>query len=396
MSSALVRGSHTAYARVVHPRGKVSLGQLLAGLTILSISAGPAIVISYKDRGLPVLLAFLPMTLLFLHLVHTACQMRHRALRLALLGLTLLFFRALIGADTGYGLNVVMNLTFGLLGGYLLAAASRLRTASRFTPVDLGLACFLIATSFQVLSQRLGYAGGAFHHSLILPWGRSNLVAAVLAIATMLYTRRLMLSRPRLLLWTPVAPAALAAIAILSRGAIGATLFGLILAIHRFGLARQARRTIGRPVVAVLGLSVMMGLTILAFGAVADARQGYATQAAAVTARQDLWELAWNEFLDSPVIGSGFGALRDLTIPSIGEASSFAHNFILSMLQQAGLLGLPILIAFYWLLWRRYRSAQNWSTVALVGMVLFLTFVEIVIESPVAGMFSWYAIWSND
>lgn len=348
------------------------------------------------DRALPVLLAYVPMAMLMVHYLLGAGRITTRTVFLVWVALVPLIVRALLDVRTAYAISVAGNLSFGMVGGWLLVSATRQgRGRDRWTPVDAGLGVFLFVTALQVMLSPGRGTGGAFHHTLELNWGRSNLVAAVLLLGCVQYAARIVACRPRWLWCAPVVPALLAIVMILSRGAVAGALFGIAFAIQRFGLSRKARNMVARTVLAsglVAGVAV---LAVFAVGAINDARRAQSpTDSLAV--RGDLWRIAWEDFSDAPILGSGFGSLRESSLESLGQPYTYPHNVFLSLLQQAGLFGVPFLLVFLYLVGRLVHRRQSWFLVAGAGALVFLASVEIVVENPVAGLLAWSIVWSGE
>jgi len=125
---------------------------------------------------------------------------------------------------------------------------------------------------------------------------------------------------------------------------------------------------------------------------------------AATEGRWDLWSVAWQKFLERPMLGYGFESWRDdlaSRLPGVYEftsqfeSSDFAggyHNEYLTLLAEQGLIGFfPVMAFFLFLLWCSAKLAfGNWVTWAhgqwaLLGCLFLI--VRAAFEMP--GLFGY-------
>ncbi len=112
--------------------------------------------------------------------------------------------------------------------------------------------------------------------------------------------------------------------------------------------------------------------------------------------RPQLWHTAWLLFLDAPVLGQGYRryALEsfllsaDLPPPRVTGFTDHAHNLVLNVMAEFGLVGLALLLAGA-LLWaagllRQPRTAQLWW----LGGIAAVLAIHSLVEYPL-----WYAFF---
>lgn len=109
--------------------------------------------------------------------------------------------------------------------------------------------------------------------------------------------------------------------------------------------------------IAVLGFGALLGLLLVIFPGM-DSRltsNPFAERLDTATLslgneeaadRKRLWESAWQEFSDSPVVGIGRGAFRPLDEPDVARPAQ-VHNTYLSLLCELGLAGFLLQMAFF-------------------------------------------------
>ena len=119
--------------------------------------------------------------------------------------------------------------------------------------------------------------------------------------------------------------------------------------------------------------------------------------------RSDIWKAAWDFFRERPVLGHGFGSftatspniVEDFVTegkygpvqPGVGQPTSSAHNLILQVLAEGGIVGFAIVVWSIWYLLRTcWHSVIGPVLVALFIDSLFDTFAYVVQVSWVLGL----------
>lgn len=91
--------------------------------------------------------------------------------------------------------------------------------------------------------------------------------------------------------------------------------------------------------------------------------ENYTTQGSAtLSARLMFWNAAWNAFTEHPLEGVGLGNQLEIPKRVTGirmPPNSTAHNEYLYSLMEVGLVGYSMLAAFFFVLYRRCRFAEN-------------------------------------
>ncbi|WP_322613550.1 O-antigen ligase family protein [Dermacoccus abyssi] len=249
--------------------------------------------------------------------------------------------------------------------------------------IDVGLLAFTGVTCFSLIVIAIT-AGSVseFHRASVLPWGASNYVAGVLVVCAFLLWAR----RPAMRVAGSLGVfAAAISILTLSRGAflaLGAGLLVLFWNSGRTPLSRLSLRALSAAVL-VVGAVGMEGIT-------AQRSVGGYDPSSNITARFDLYDLAWHEFLSSPVIGTGWLGLREPALEMMGDPLSFAHNVILSFLQIGGVLGL------IWLVIMGKSVILCWTAAPVLrpalAATLAISMTDPFFESAVAAFVSWLLI----
>jgi O-antigen ligase len=102
--------------------------------------------------------------------------------------------------------------------------------------------------------------------------------------------------------------------------------------------------------------------------------------AAVDPARVYIWKAAVGIWTQQPWLGIGLGAFKHL--PEVGQFVH-AHNFLLTVLVEQGLIGLGLLIAFVALLIRRMHSWVGTSLLACVGFAQLFDDLTPIIAFPI-------------
>lgn len=320
-----------------------SSGAALAGLVFLLIPAG-----SLADLGLgssPIPAPYLVAPVLLLHTLgaHSATSSRRRV-RLHSLGPTslwaliplaaaILIVHSVTQEASFTALHFAMGVLLGILVGVTWAHAG-----NKFNFVSLGFALFVAISIAQLLRIFTSTPSiSAFHNAAVLSWGASNYVAGVLVVSGFILIGK----KPVGKLSTVIALSAFAiAVATLSRGALVALAVGTATHLWSAGRTPGSRFLLRTSciVVPLVGLNILDRVTQLRSTGGYDPSQN-------TEARFVLYRTAWEQFLGSPLIGTGWTGL-EAALPS-QFVTSFAHNAILSFLQMGGLIGLIILIILY-------------------------------------------------
>lgn len=89
--------------------------------------------------------------------------------------------------------------------------------------------------------------------------------------------------------------------------------------------------------------------------------------------RDKVWQLAWDSFKDSPVVGYGFVSGENAIIYDKFKGAINTHNFILSGLLATGLLGTVFLVLYFFSIFKigfnTYWPKNKWK-VAIIGTLI--------------------------
>lgn len=291
------------------------------------------------------------------------------------------------GLISGFGTYAVPNglrLTYAVIG--IAASLAVYRAISRI--LDLVLIC----VGLKCVILLAGLAGGPFDvaHRLTVPeMGGHNIFAAFLAFLVLVRLSMWILAgdgrRPALPVAVSMLLAALSVFATFSRGAVVALLAGLAVLL---GLA--LRRGGGRPVLAGF-LVALVALPLALAGPVSHRLRDLGLTSS--SGRDQIWQVAWEGFLDQPVAGRGFGSFEVTqsafeSAASLGAPSTYsAHNVLLQILYEGGVVGVVVVAGTVWLLWRRCGSMVILPVAVAVGVqALFDTFALVVQVSWALGV----------
>ena len=232
----------------------------------------------------------------------------------------------------GVGLNAIagaLQVVLQLEGGNLGLSGGR---AVGLTPNPIELAAFVLIGIFVCLQL---FAEHPTRSRTVLP------VALVFFGAVLAFTS------------TRVA---LIAFAIVSVGAL---------------VSRRSRRQVLGTSIAAFGIAVGIGIARL----VGDGTDALARAAASGGGRTDWWIAGWNAFLDRPVVGWGAGRFRsaiqgDLSFAHIAanqdsQAIPDAHNLLVNMTVDFGIVGLMLFGAFCWFVARRVAGVYSLALIAV-------------------------------
>jgi O-antigen ligase len=228
---------------------------------------------------------------------------------------------------------------------------------------------FILALiEFNILMQLGGFSSGVvglyFKKNLFsVSWGRSNYLAAFfvviipLTFGYLFYTKSLKL---KLFFSAGLAFMFLAIILTLSRGGLIALVLALMLL---FAGTLKARSLI--PFISVLLIVVVIILLNPLTYVIAQGMSSLET-AGSVYSRLNFYEDTWKAFLNYPLTGVGFGNLSYYATFILGkDVSTSAHNIILGMLGETGLIGgiffFSILGVLIVKMFKNYRSEEDHS-----------------------------------
>lgn len=375
-----------------------SFDAVAAGLPLALIAVGPAIVLGVSGRTLPVYASQIAIALLIIHvgfsgLAHRGYGGVPASMRWLLAATALLAVPLLWSTDPAAGTLAYINFASGTVGGIVIAQVWK-GLAGGFSWIDVSYAVFLIAGSVQLLvSFSKATSVNSLHQSSQTPWGNSNFVAGCLVVAALIsMARSANLSRHRKYAITLALISIGVALLTLSRGAIVAACVGAIfflwsksprpqqrplrasstrsLRLSASGLIRLAARILAVfvPVAAFMAVDHVTGLRAQIN------KQVFSN----VDNRFDLYRLAWDNFLRSPLTGTGWASFRESSMSLAGQSQTFAHNLVLSMLQIGGMMALPYLVVLAYLTYRalKYGGPLAAAVAAAVAVSMTQPFFE--------------------
>ena len=235
------------------------------------------------------------------------------------------------------------NYFAGFFSLMLVYYAIENKTHLRSLIIGLVVWGFILALiEFNILMQIGGFSSGAvglyFKKNLFaVSWGRSNYLASFFVLIIPLTFGYLFFTKSKklkLFFSITLVFMFLGIILTLSRGGLLALILALSLL---FARTLRARSLI--PFITVLLIIVTIILLNPLTYVIAEGMSSLET-AGSVYSRLNFYEDTWNAFLKHPLTGVGFGNLSFYsTFILAKDASSSAHNIILGMLGEAGLIG---------------------------------------------------------
>ena len=225
-------------------------------------------------------------------------------------------------------------------------------------------------------------------------WGTSNYVAAVLSLAVLGSAILLVLAtRPWLRIVSAISllPMGLAMALLVSRGTLVAVALGLL----GLFLAVGGRRRWSVLTLSALGTALLTQLPVFK---VILLRFTLASQTFSYYARLVGWKLAFQRFVEHPLLGVGLGQGKFQT----DELSNLdPHNYFLSVASETGILGLlawiALLVILFRTAWVASRDDRNRRTWAVsLGVLLAVAVVHSCYEPTFPGanyffLFFWIA-----
>ncbi|WP_140741182.1 O-antigen ligase family protein [Pedococcus bigeumensis] len=347
-------------------------------------------VVEVQGRGLIIPYFALPMILLTANLMMRALiphlpqyPMLRRNIAMSAVLVFLLFVAQTphgLGGVSGYAFAMfVVGTVGGISVGTVWAVSSR-----RVGWVDLGATFCLVVTVVQ-LATRFAAAGSpsGFHRAAVLSWGGSNFIAGVTVVLSLTLASRIReLGYRAVLLAVPIAGIGVAALTF-SRGALIAAAAGLLVLMWNVG-----NTSVGRSFLRTVGvIAVAAAFPIMQFIIATRSAGGY-DPSQNLSIRYVLFKYAWQDFVSSPLIGTGWLALRDAGLFTVEV--SYAHNVILSFLQIAGACGAVYIVV---LLRDSYRGLRRSPlTGGAIVAALAISMSDPFFEGGVGALVAWAAI----
>jgi putative inorganic carbon (hco3(-)) transporter len=171
-----------------------------------------------------------------------------------------------------------------------------------------------------------------------------------------------------------------------SRTAYIAVLLGLAMLIV---LRRAKARLLAAAIIAVLVVPPFLPNSVTQrFESIEVAEE---TRDESTDTRFVLWGIAIDQFVDHPLIGTGY---HTFSHPEFNPIQMDTHNFFLRELAEKGLLGaivlLGLLYSIFMLLWRGYRSAPDHSWSYGLMLALFCAFAALMVGNMFGDRFTHY------
>jgi hypothetical protein len=382
-----------------------SLDAALAGLVVAAIAVGPAISVGVGDRTLPVYASQLAIAVLVVHMGLSGLAQRSfgglPAMARWLLASVALLAIPLAWTNDPAGLLAYLNFASGTVGGIAIGQMWKAMPAD-YSWVDIGYIVFLLGGLTALLgSLSRAQSANSLHQSSTTPWGNSNFVAGCIVVAALIVmARSIHVCRKRKFAIVFGLAAIGVALLTLSRGAAIAACVGAMVFLWSKSGRQLPRRlrgasTASEPadislLVRLLSRVLAVFIPVLGFIAVdhaTDLRAEVNTQVMRnVDTRFEMFRLAWEEFLSSPLTGTGWASFREAALGTVGESQTFAHNLVLSMLQIGGLLSVPYLVALSVLMYRALRYGGPYT--AAVAAAIAISMGQPFFESTVGNLIS--------
>lgn len=104
-----------------------------------------------------------------------------------------------------------------------------------------------------------------------------------------------------------------------------------------------------------------------------------------MSGREKIWEIAWNAFLQEPIIGYGFVSGENLVLYDKFKGAINSHSFLFSGLLGTGITGTLCLLAYFWSAFKKASSKYfplNKFRPAMVSTVI----MSLVVSSSAPGV----------
>ena len=268
-----------------------------------------------------------------------------------------------------------------------------------FTLVIWGLLLALI--EFKVLFDLGGFTSGIIglylkKNLLAVSWGRSNYLASFfvmiipITIGYIFYTKS---RRIKLFFSAALVLMAFAMILTLSRGGI----LALLIAMFLFSLRAFKAKTL-IPFLSIIAILILVIILNPLTQVIIQSISNFETSGS-VYSRINFYEDTWNAFLKNPLSGVGFGNLSLYsTFILAKEASSSAHNIILGMLGEVGLIGaiffFLILISVPTKIYKDFKSEKE-ESLKLLRWSFFVSLIGAYFHSLVEPTFEGFQFSSR-
>lgn len=354
------------------------VGGCLAAAVVVGVPLGQAFRVELGEQGLPILWSEIFGVILLLHWTLSRRLSSGRLVPLVLAGGGL-FVAGALGPSPVLSLVTTKNLVFGALLGTVLG---------RHMPP--GRAVKALTVSLLVIVGQLMLAIGDlrlvadFHSQANLNWGRSNYVAAVALLGCGVFA---VIGRSQARSALALLPAIVVVYLTGSRGSLFALVLGLL--VFAFG-GGSSRNGVERMTKAIL----ICGLGVVAFvlGSSLWSARSVATNAGSnIAERPALVRASIDEFVASPLVGSGTGGIADSASATSDSGQRYAHSLVPSILQQYGVLGVPWLIVMAVRVVSAWRGDLPISRPWLTAMVVVAS-VEVVFEGVIGSVVGWWLI----
>jgi exopolysaccharide production protein ExoQ len=258
--------------------------------------------------------------------------------------------------------------------------------ASRFSPVNqLKLlsrafaAAAILSVLFIAILPQYGLASAQFGHAWQGVYGHKNNLGSAMALGVVVFTFRAILDRQKSLRWWGAVALALLLL-VMTRSSTG--FVGCLFALSVFVLSPALRWSLCRTVAFFLGVAVMTG----GVGLWAISHLTYVLSLVgrdpSFTNRTTIWMVSIAMIARHPWIGYGYNEFWPGTGTDIvarfthGFQASHAHNAILNLWLDLGLLGVVIFVLQYLKsLWGAVVAARRTRTVEWLWPVVFLFFL---------------------
>jgi hypothetical protein len=395
--------STRALAPQTHAVPRWSLDAAIAGLVVAAIAVGPAISIGIGDRTLPVYASQLAIAVLVVHmglsgLAHRSFGGMPATTRWLLASVALLAV-PLMWTNDPAGVLAYVNFASGTIGGIAIAQVWT-AVPRGYSWIDVGYVVFLLGGLAALMgSLSRARSVNTLHQSSMTPWGNSNFVAGCIVVAALIVmARSIRVGRHRKYAIVFGLAAIGVALLTLSRSAAIAACVGAMFFLwsksgqhlpRRVRPASTASRhadisVLVRPLLRVLAVFIPV-LAFIAVDHVTDLRSQLNTQVMRnIDTRFEMFRLAWREFLDNPLTGTGWASFREAAQGTVGESQTFAHNLVLSMLQIGGLLSVPYLVALAVLMYRALRHGGPYT--AAIAAAIAVSMAQPFFESTVGNL----------
>jgi O-antigen ligase len=132
---------------------------------------------------------------------------------------------------------------------------------------------------------------------------------------------------------------------------------------------------VGLAGVVIIGVQVLIATPDLGSILGALSRTGSASEITTLTGRTDLWQIAWEHFLERPLFGWGFNGTEQLMAGSVGRSfegnAVNAHNAVLQSLMSLGLVGsIPVFGLFLILIYRCIRFPDRTRDRLIIYLII--------------------------